>query len=422
MATDQTFIIVGASLAGAKAAETLRTEGFDGRVVLIGEETERPYERPMLSKEYLRGDKPAEKLYVHEEGFYAEKDIKLLTGTRVASLDAGAHEITLQDGRRVPYSRLLLATGATPRRIPVPGAELAGVAYLRRMSDSDDLRAAIKAATRVVVIGAGWIGSEVAASASQLGAEVSVVAPEEVPLERVLGPLLGGVYRDLHAEHGVDLHLSTQVEAIVGNDVAQGVRTTDGDVIEGDLIVVGVGVSPRDELAQYAGLTLDNGIVVDEFLRTSAPDVFAAGDVASAWNPMYNRHIRMEHWANALNQGKTAGRNMLSQDSQGTAYTKLPYFYSDQYDLGMEYNGYASDWDRVVIRGDLAAREFIAFWLKDGRVLAGMNANIWDQGDGIKALVSSGAAIDADRLADQSIPLADLLADPPAKADGSSRD
>jgi 3-phenylpropionate/trans-cinnamate dioxygenase ferredoxin reductase subunit len=408
MASEQTFVIVGASLAGAKAAETLRVEGFKGRVVLIGEEAERPYERPMLSKEYLRGDKPAAKLYVHEEGFYAGNDIELLTGTRVASLDAAAHEITLEDGSRMPYSRLLLSTGATPRRIPVPGAELQEVRYLRRMSDSDALRAAIRAASRVVVIGAGWIGSEVAASARQLGADVSVVAPEAVPLERVLGPLLGGVYRDLHAEQGVDLHLSTQIEAIVGNDSAEGVRTTNGLVIEGDLVVVGVGVSPRDELAQYAGLTLDNGIVVDEFLRTSAPDVFAAGDVAAAWNPMYNKHIRMEHWANALNQGQIAARNMLSQDSQITAYTKLPYFYSDQYDLGMEYNGYASDWDRVVVRGDLAAREFVAFWLKDGRLLAGMNANVWDQGDDIKALVRSGAAVDADRLADVSIPLADL--------------
>jgi len=408
MALEQTFVIVGASLAGAKAAETLRAEGFDGRVVLIGEEAERPYERPMLSKEYLRGDKPAAKLYVHDEGFYADKDIELLTGTRVASLDPGAHEITLADGSRMPYSRLLLSTGATPRRLPLPGAELAGVCYLRAMPDSDALRAAIKAASRVVVIGAGWIGSEVAASARQLGAEVAMVAPEAVPLERVLGPLLGGVYRDLHAEHGVDLHLSTQIEAIVGNAAAQGVRTSDGDVIEGDLVVVGVGVSARDDLARDAGLTLENGIVVDEFLRTSAPDVFAAGDVAATWNPMYNRRIRMEHWANALNQGQTAARNMLSPDSQITAYTKLAYFYSDQYDLGMEYNGYAADWDRVVIRGDLAAREFLAFWLKDGRVLAGMNANVWDQGDQIKALVRSGATIDPDRLADLSTPLADL--------------
>jgi len=405
MATGQTFVIVGASLAGAKAAETLRTEGFNGRVVLIGEETERPYERPPLTKEYLRGEKPAAKLYVHEEGFYADHDIELLSGTRVESVDLGAREVTLQDGSRMAYSRLLLSTGATPRRLVLPGADLPGVRYLRRMADSDELRAAITAASRVVVIGAGWIGSEVAASARQLGAEVAIVAPDAVPLERVLGLQIGGVYRDLHAEHGVDLHLSTQVEAIVGNGAAQGVRTTEGSVIEGDLVVVGTGVSPRDELARAAGLALENGIVVDEFLRTSAPDVFAAGDVADAWNPAYKKRIRVEHWANALNQGQTAARNMLGQDA---AYTKLPYFFSDQYDLGMEYNGYAADWDRVVIRGDTSRREFLAFWLRNGRVLAGMNANIWDQGDAIKALILSGATVDAGRLADPSVPLADL--------------
>jgi 3-phenylpropionate/trans-cinnamate dioxygenase ferredoxin reductase component len=405
MASEQTIVIVGAGLAGAKAAETLRTEGFDGRVVLIGKETERPYERPMLSKEYLRGEKPAAKLYVHAEGFYADNDIELLTDTHVASVDAGTREVTLQDGSRVAYSRLLLSTGAEPRRLRLPGADLPGVRYLRQMGDSDALRAAITAASRVVVIGAGWIGSEVAASARQLGAEVAIVAPEPVPLERVLGPEVGAVYRDLHAEHGVDLHLSTQIEAIVGKSVVQGVRATDGSVIEGDLVVVGVGVSPCDELARDAGLTLENGIVVDEFLRTSAPDVFAAGDVAATWNTMYHKRIRIEHWANALNQGQTAARNMLGQD---TPYTKLPYFYSDQYDLGMEYHGYAADWDRVVLRGDRSGREFLAFWLKDGAVLAAMNVNIWDAGDDIKALVRGGATVEADRLADPSVPLADL--------------
>ncbi|MEP7194482.1 MAG: FAD-dependent oxidoreductase [Actinomycetota bacterium] len=419
MATDQTFVIVGASLAGAKAAETLRSEGFDGRVVLIGEEAERPYERPMLSKEYLREEKPATKLYVHDEGFYAENDIELMTGTRVESLDPGAHEITLAGGRRMPYSRLLLSTGATPRRLPLPGADLPGVAYLREMGDSDALRARIRAASRVVVIGAGWIGSEVAASARQLGAQVAIVAPEDVPLVRVLGPEVGGVYRDLHAGQGVDLHLSTQIEAIVGSDTAQGVRTTNGVVIEGDLVIVGVGVSPRVELAQAAGLTVENGIVVDEFLATSAPDVFAAGDVAATWNSRYNTRIRVEHWANALGQGPIAARNMLGQH---TAYEKLPYFYSDQYDLGMEYNGYADGGDRVVVRGDLAGREFLAFWLRDGRVLAGMNANIWDQGDDIKALIRGGATVDPDRLADPSVPLADLLASPAALADRPGRD
>jgi len=418
MATDQTFVIVGASLAGAKAAETLRTEGFDGRVVLIGEESERPYERPMLSKEYLRGEKPAAKLYVHDEAFYADNNIELMTSTRVETVDPGAHEITLADGRRMPYSRLLLATGAAPRPLPLPGADLPGVAYLRQLGESDALRAAIAAASRVVVIGAGWIGSEVAASARQLGAEVAIVAPEAVPLVRVLGPEVGGVYRDLHAEHGVDLHLSTQIEAIVGNGAARGVRTTDGVVIEGDLVVVGVGVTPRVELARDAGLTLENGILVDEFLATSAPDVFAAGDVASTWNTRYDRRIRMEHWANALNQGQTAARNMLGQH---TAYEKLPYFYSDQYDLGMEYNGYAAEWDRVVLRGDRAGREFLAFWLRDGRVLAGMNANIWDQGDDIKALIRGAATVDPDRLADPRVPLADLLSGSSAKADRPSR-
>ena len=405
MATDQTFVIVGASLAGAKAAETLRAEGFDGRVVLIGEEAERPYERPMLSKEYLRGEKPAAKLYVHDEGFYADNGIELMTGTRVQSLDPGAHEITLAGGARMSYSRLLLSTGAAPRRLPLPGADLPGVAYLRAMGESDALRAAITAASRVVVIGAGWIGSEVAASARHLGAEVAIVAPEAVPLVRVLGPEVGGVYRDLHAGHGVDLHLSTQIEAIVGDGAASGVRTTDGVVIEGDLVVVGVGVTPRVELAKLAGLTVENGIVVDEFLATSVPDVFAAGDVAATWNTRYNKRIRMEHWANALNQGPVAARNMLGQH---TAYEKLPYFYSDQYDFGMEYNGYAADWDRVVLRSGTSVREFIAFWLKDGRVLAGMNANVWDQGDGIKALIRGGMAVDVDRLADPSVPLTDL--------------
>jgi 3-phenylpropionate/trans-cinnamate dioxygenase ferredoxin reductase component len=406
MASERTFVIVGASLAGAKAAETLRAEGFAGRVVLIGEETERPYERPYLSKDYLRGEKPADKLYVHDEGFYAAHDIELMTGTRVQSLNPGAHEITLSGGRRMPYSRLLLCTGAVPRPLRLPGADLPGVAYLRQMGDADALRAAITAASRVVVIGAGWIGSEVAACARQMGVQVTIVAPDAIPLERVLGPEVGGVYRDLHTEHGVELHLSTRIEAVVGAEAAGGVRTTDGLVIEADLVVVGIGASPRDELAAEAGLSVENGITVDEFLATSAPDVFAAGDVAATWNTRYNKRIRMEHWANALNQGPAAARNMLGQH---TAYEKLPYFYSDQYDLGMEYNGYATDWDRVVLRGDRAGREFLAFWLKDGRVLAGMNANIWDQGDDIKALVRGGLTVDPGRLADPSVPLTDLV-------------
>ena len=402
----QTFVIVGASLAGAKAAETLREEGFDGRVVLLGEETERPYERPELSKGFLLGKKPAEKLYVHPADFYAGHDIELRTSTTVTALDPGAHEVVLNRGERLGYDRLLLATGASPRRFPVAGGDLPGVVYLRRMGESDDLRTAIQGASRVVVVGAGWIGSEVAACARMLGAEVSMIAPEAVPLERVLGPEVGAVYRDLHADKGVDLHLSTGVDRIEGTDAATGVRTSDGTLVEGDLVVVGIGAAPRDELARAAGLEVDNGVLTDEHLRTSDPDIYAAGDVANAMHPFYGKRIRVEHWANALNQGPAAARNMLGAS---TAYSRVPYFYSDQYDFGMEYNGYATEWDRVVFRGDPASREFLAFWVRDGQVLAGMNANIWDQSDAIKALVRSGARVDADRLADTSVDLGELL-------------
>jgi len=403
----QTFVIVGASLAGAKAAETLREEGFDGRVVLLGEETERPYERPELSKGFLLGKKPAEKLYVHPADFYAGHDIELRTSTTVTALDPGAHEVVLDGGEHLGYDRLLLATGASPRRFPVAGGDLPGVVYLRRMGESDDLRTAIQGASRVVVVGAGWIGSEVAACARMLGAEVSMIAPEAVPLERVLGPEVGAVYRDLHADKGVDLHLSTGVDRIEGTDAATGVRTSDGTLVEGDLVVVGIGAAPRDELARAAGLEVDNGVLTDEHLRTSDPDIYAAGDVANVMHPFYGKRIRVEHWANALNQGPAAARNMLGA---GTAYSRVPYFYSDQYDFGMEYNGYATEWDRVVFRGDPASREFLVFWVRDGQVLAGMNANIWDQADGIKALVRSGARVDADRLADPSVDLGELLA------------
>ena len=403
----QTFVIAGASLAGAKAAETLREEGFDGRVVLLGEETERPYERPELSKGFLLGKKPAEKLYVHPADFYAGHDIELRTSTTVTALDPGAHEVVLNRGERLGYDRLLLATGASPRRFPVAGGDLPGVVYLRRMGESDDLRTAIQGASRVVVVGAGWIGSEVAACARMLGTEVSMTAPEAVPLERVLGPEVGAVYRDLHADKGVDLHLSTGVDRIEGTDAATGVRTSDGTLVEGDLVVVGIGAAPRDVLARAAGLEVDNGVLTDEHLRTSDPDIYAAGDVANVMHPFYGKRIRVEHWANALNQGPAAARNMLGA---GTAYSRVPYFYSDQYDFGMEYNGYATEWDRVVFRGDPASREFLVFWVRDGQVLAGMNANIWDQADGIKALVRSGARVDADRLADPSVDLGELLA------------
>ncbi|HEX5193733.1 MAG TPA: FAD-dependent oxidoreductase [Solirubrobacteraceae bacterium] len=404
MAT-QTFVIVGASLAGAKAAETLREEGFDGRVVLVGAEPERPYERPPLSKEYLRGEAEA-KPYVHDEAFYAEHEIELRTSTRAERIDPSAREVSLADGETLRFDRLLLATGAQPRHLPVPGGDLDGVLYLRSVEDSEAIRARIDAGGRLVTIGAGWIGAEVAASARQRGCEVTILEAVRVPLERVLGPALGAIYRDIHTDHGVEFVGEARVEAIEGDRRVAAVRLADGRRIDADFVVVGVGVTPRVELAEGAGLTLDNGIAVDEHLQTSAPDVYAAGDVAAAHHPFYDTRIRVEHWSNALHQGPAAARNMLDRRAP---YDRIPYFFSDQYDVGMEYSGYASHWDEVVFRGDSSTREFIAFWLQDGRVLAGMNVNVWDVHDDIRALIRARRPVDRARLTDPGTPLAKLL-------------
>jgi 3-phenylpropionate/trans-cinnamate dioxygenase ferredoxin reductase component len=326
MTTDQTHVIVGASLAGAKAAETLRQEGFDGRVVLIGAEDERPYERPPLSKDYLRGEVGREKVYVHNEGFYAEHDIELRLGRTAESLDTSNRELELDDGERLRYDRLLLTTGAEPRRLSIPGAELDGVLYLRSVRDSDALRERLDRGGAVVVVGAGWIGAEVAASARQRGLEVTVLDPLAVPLERVLGAEVGAVYRDIHTEHGTRMLMRTGVEAFEGDKAVERVRTSDGRVLECDFVVVGVGVVPRIELVVQSDLVLANGIAVDEQLQTNVPGVFAAGDVANAHHAFYGEPIRVEHWANALNQGPAAARNMLDQP---VAYERLPYFFSD---------------------------------------------------------------------------------------------
>jgi 3-phenylpropionate/trans-cinnamate dioxygenase ferredoxin reductase component len=408
MTVNHDYVIVGASLAGAKAAETLRSEGFDGRVVLVGAEDERPYERPPLSKDYVRGEVGREKVYVHPEGFYAEHDIDLRLGRRVESLDTSTRELELDDGERLRYDQLLLTTGAEPRRLSIPGAELDGVLYLRSVRDSDVLRARLERGGAVVVVGAGWIGAEVAASARQRGLEVTVVEPAALPLERVLGAEVGAIYRDVHADHGVRMLLGTGVEAFEGETAVERVRTSDGRELGCDFVVVGVGVEPRIRLAERAGIVLDNGIVVDDHLQTNVPGVFAAGDVANAHHPFYGEPIRIEHWANALNQGPAAARSMLGHSG---AYERLPYFFSDQYDVGMEYTGFARAWDRVVFRGDPATREFIAFWIAEDRVVAGMNVNVWDVTDSIKRLISERVAVDDRRLADPDLALEALALD-----------
>ncbi|MDX6645716.1 MAG: 3-phenylpropionate/trans-cinnamate dioxygenase ferredoxin reductase component [Miltoncostaeaceae bacterium] len=405
MAERPSHVIVGASLAGAKAAETLREEGFDGRVVLIGAEPERPYERPPLSKDYLRGESDRSKVFVHEESFYAEHDIELRTQTRVARLDVGGRAVELEGGERIGFDALLLATGAEPRRLAVPGAQLDGVLELRTLADADRLRERFARAGRLAVIGAGWIGSEAAASARQLGLEVTLIEQASVPLERVLGPEVGRIYAEIHADHGVDLRLGVGVERLEGSAAVEGVRLTDGAVVDCDLVLVGIGVVPRTGLAEAAGLEVDNGVLVSEHLEASAAGIFAAGDVANAWHPFYGRRVRVEHWANALNQGPAAARGMLGRPSP---YERLPYFFSDQYEVGMEYSGLASGDDRLVLRGDPATREFIAFWLDGGRVVAGMNVNVWDVAQAIQALIRSRAEVDERRLADPSVPLEEL--------------
>jgi len=406
--TPRTIVIIGGGLAGAKAAETLRGEGYDGRVVLVGDEPERPYERPPLSKEYMRGEAGLDKVHVHDPGFYDEHEIELRTGAGAAAtdIDPTGRTVTLADQTRLGWDRLLLATGAEPRRLPLPGAELDGVLYLRTLSDSERLRAVAGAGGRLVVIGAGWIGSEAAASARQLGMEVTLVERLTVPLENVLGPTVGRLYADLHREHGVELLAGAGIEAIEGADRVERVRLAGGRTIDCSAVLVGVGVAPRTALAEAAGLAVDDGVLVDASLETSAPGIYAAGDIANALHPFLGRRVRVEHWANALHQGPAAARNMLGHDEP---YDRLPYFFSDQYDVGMEYSGLARGSDEVVVRGDLAGREAIVFWIVEGRVVAGMNINIWDVNTPIQALIRSRATVDPARLADPDVPLEALV-------------
>ena len=401
----RTLAIVGASMAGAKAAEAARESGYDGRVVLIGDEATAPYERPPLSKAVLRGEAEPASTRVHPDGFYDEHDIELVT-KRVVGIDGSSRRLALSDGDTLAFDAAILATGAEPRRLAVPGAELDGVHYLRSVDDSNRLREAIAGASRVAVIGAGWIGSEVAASARQMGADVVLIAPTPVPLGPVLGDEIGEVFRRLHADNGVQLRLGVGVGELRGSGGVEQVVLTDGTTEAVDLVVAGIGVTPRTDVAGAGcGLALDNGILVDQHLETNVAAIYAAGDVANAWHPRYRRHVRVEHWANALNQGTTAGRNVAGGRE---VYDRLPYFFSDQYDLGMEYVGLRSASDELVVRGDLDAREFVAFWHRDGVVSAAMNVNVWDVVEDLKAIITAGP-VDPDRLADPKVEIGDIV-------------
>lgn len=401
--SDRTFVIAGGGLAGAIAAMTLREEGFDGRVVLVGDEPFAPYERPPLSKAYLRGEAGLESALVHSPASYAEREIELRLGQAATEVRPGDHRVRL-GAEELAYDRLLLATGAEPVRLPLRGAELAGVHVLRTAADAEALRAALEPGGHVVIVGGGWIGCEVAAAARHRGVDVTLVEPHDVPLETVLGPQVGGIYRDLHIAHGVRVLTGEGVVGFRGDRRVEAVETSSGRSLECTLAVVAVGVRPRVALAAHAGLAVSDGVDVDAGLRTSAPDVFAAGDVARHRHPRYGP-LRVEHWANARNQGAAAARAMLGAEAP---YDRVPYFYSDQYDLGMEYRGWAGGTDPVVVRGDAAGGEFLAFWLRDGAVAAAMNANVWDAGDELARLVALGRPVDAAALADPDVPLAEV--------------
>jgi NADPH-dependent 2,4-dienoyl-CoA reductase/sulfur reductase-like enzyme len=408
MPAEPTYVIVGASMAGAKAAETLREEGFGGSIVLLGEEQERPYERPPLSKGYLLGKEERSSIYVHEPAWYGENDVDLRLGVTATSLDAGSREVGLADGGTVRYDRLLLATGAAPRRLSVPGADLEGAMYLRRVGDSERLGEALRGGGRVVIVGAGWIGLEVSAAAREFGCEVTVVEPEPGALHRHLGPELGDVFRSLHEEHGVTFRFGESVTELRGSGgKVASVSTSAGVELGADLVIVAIGAVPATRLAADAGLDVANGVIADAGLRTSAHEVFAAGDVANAFHPLYGKHVRVEHWANALNGGPAAARSMLGK---GVSYDAVPYFFTDQYDLGMEYSGFVEpgSYDQIVYRGDREAREFIAFWLSGGVVVAGMNVNVWDVNDDIQSLIRARRPVSESRLADPDTPLPTL--------------
>ncbi|MDX6449390.1 MAG: 3-phenylpropionate/trans-cinnamate dioxygenase ferredoxin reductase component [Gaiellaceae bacterium] len=387
------IVIVGSGGAGTKAAESLRQRGYDGSLTLVTADPHPPYARPPLSKVYLRGELELEKFFLA-----LPDDLDLRLSTTVAEISAG--EVVLDSGERLPFDRLLLATGSEPRRLP--GTELTGIHYLRNVGDSDAIREHAQDSKRAVVIGAGFIGSEVAASLRQLGLEVTLVEGGRLPLEHVFGPEIGTFYRDLHVAEGVEVLTSAKLAGFEGNGSVQAARLDDGTLLEADLVVVGIGVAPRIQLAEAAGIEVENGVLVDERLETSVPGIFAAGDIALAQHPFYQARLRVEHWFTAANMGPVAAANMLGGDEP---YDRIPYFYSDQFDTKMEYSGFAPRWDEVVLRGDPASRSFMAFWLEDDRVIAGMSVNVADTTEAVEALIRGRESVDRARLSDPDTPL-----------------
>lgn len=409
------IVIAGGGLAGATAAQTLRSEGHTGPVILLGMEKHHPYLRPPLSKEYLLGKAAEDTVPVAPEGWYEENDVDLRLGISVTGIHPDARTVGLSDGTSLDYGSLLLATGATPRRLPLAGSELSGVSTFRTLDDSRRLRLNLgPGGKNVVMIGSGWIGMELAAAAATYANKVTLLGVEDIPLTDAIGPELGRFFRSLHEANGVSFRLPASAREIIGEaGTVTGVITDSGELLPADVVVIAVGVDPEAQLARSAGLELDNGILTDASLRTSAPGIFAAGDVANALHPFTGEHHRSEHWSNALNGGKVAAQAMLGQDA---THSTIPYFYTDQFDVSMEYSGFPTlaEGAEPVIRGSLERKEFIAFWQRDSRVVAGMSVN-WPRKarpgaqKTIKALISARTPVRPERLADGTVGLDQLL-------------
>jgi 3-phenylpropionate/trans-cinnamate dioxygenase ferredoxin reductase subunit len=413
MTSDTGVVIVGASLTGASAATQLREGGYQGSITMVGEETFLPYERPPLSKGFLLGKVQQDALFVHPAEWYESNDVQLRLGVSAIRINPADHTVDLTSGGQLGYRHLLLATGSTQRRLSVPGAGLPGVYYLRRIGDSMALKSTISKARHAVVVGGGWIGLETAAAMRQADVNVTVIEPSEQPLLKALGAEAAQVFAQLHRDKGVDLRTRTGVNEILGTDgMVSAVALDNGDEVPADIVIIGIGATPNTDLAAGAGLEVENGVLTDEYLRTSDPDIYAAGDIANAFHPLFGERIRVEHWANARKQGKAVAQTILGL---GAPYEAVPYFFTDQYELGMEYTGYVDEkgYDDVVFRGDRSAGEFMAFWLRQGAVLAGMGVNIWDQMPTVAELIrrgrTAGMTVSRDALADADVPLASLV-------------
>jgi 3-phenylpropionate/trans-cinnamate dioxygenase ferredoxin reductase subunit len=400
-----TIAIVGASLAGSSAAATLREEGFDGRVLLIGSEPQLPYDRPPLSKNYLRGVVPFEKTLLRPPDFYRERAIEMRLGTTVTRVDPEKRTLELTGGERLEFDQLLIATGGRNRRFPIPGLDLPGVYDLRTVADADRIREAIKGGGRAVVVGMGFIGAEVAASLRQSGLEVVAIEPFKTPLYRALGEEIGRVVEGLHRDQGVEMILDDAVTAFEGAGRVERVVTRNGRRIECSLAVFGLGIEPATDLVAGTAVRVDNGILVDDQCRTNVPGIFAAGDVANHYHPVCGRQMRVEHWQNGVKQGAAAARSMLGR---GQSYDEVHWFWSDQFDANIQYAGFHAAWDAIVVRGSLPERKFLAFYLADGRVESAVAIN---QGRDLRRtlpIIKARVAVDPQRLADPAVDLRTL--------------